>query len=122
MSKVQEYLRNKRIKELGYPKMYTVESSREGVKSPIERQVIEISDGEFIISSEGKIPSKRYKFEDSFPLSVDIQEGKNSSKEEGYGSGFGDLWGWTYYSTFSKEDAEKYYEEESERVRQKYQK
>jgi len=121
MSKVQEYLRNKRIKELGYPKMYTVKSTRRGVDPPEERQVIEISDDGFIISSEGKIPFKRYKFEDSFPFSVVIQEGKNSSKEEGYGSGFGDLWEWSYYSTFSKEDAEKYYGEESERIKQKYQ-
>lgn len=42
MAKVQEYLKKKKIQELGLPKLYLVKSSPEGVEKPVERQVVEI--------------------------------------------------------------------------------
>lgn len=122
MSKVQEYLKKKRMQELGLPKIYVVKSSREGVKKPVERQVEQIIEN---IGWKGKerVPINRYKLEgDNGPYEVDIPIGEDSNKEDGYGSGFGDLWGWTYFSSFSKTDADEYYEKELERVKNKYKK
>jgi len=42
MSKVQEYLKKKKIQEMGLPKLYVVKSSPDGVEKPVERQVVEI--------------------------------------------------------------------------------
>jgi len=40
MSQVQEYLKRKKIQELGLPKLYIVKSSPQGVEKPVERQVV----------------------------------------------------------------------------------
>ena len=44
MSKVQEYLRNKRIKEMGLPSMFLVKSDRSGVSKPIKLQVVDFEE------------------------------------------------------------------------------
>jgi hypothetical protein len=106
MSKVQEYLRNQKIKELGLPTIWVVQSDRTGVSKPVEMQVVEIKGNTHFL--------------DNFPHQVRFSEGETSYKEEGYGTGFGDLWGWTCYSCLSKENAETYYEQELERVTNKY--
>ncbi|MBA3984998.1 MAG: hypothetical protein H0X63_00090 [Flavobacteriales bacterium] len=97
-----------------------VESSPDGVKKPVERQVVEIVEN---ISFRGKerLPSDRYKLDgSSYPYVVDILRGETSSKDDGYGTGFGDLWSWTYFSSFSSEESENYYQEELMRVESKY--
>jgi len=119
MSKVQEYLKKKRILELGLPKLYVVGSSPKGVKKPVERQVVEIIEN-ISFTGQERLPSDRYKLEDGFPYTVDILRGETSIKEDGYGTGFGDLWGWSFFSSFSKEESEKYYQEELTRVENKY--
>lgn len=119
MSKVQEYLKNKKIQELGLPKLYIVKSSREGVEQPVERQVVEIVES-VALRGEEKLPIDRYKLEGSYPYEVDILRGDISTNERGSGSGFGDLWQWTYFSSFSKEESDKYYQEELTRVENKY--
>ncbi len=122
MSKVQEYLRKKKIKELGLPMMYVVKSTPDGVGKPVERQVVEIKPNyNFVTYSDGKmVLLSKYVMEDDFPYEIDIEENNISASNSGYGSGFGDLWGWTYYCTLSKEDAEQYYINEWERVKDKY--
>jgi hypothetical protein len=121
MSKVQEYLKNKKIQEIGLPKLYIVKSSPEGVKKPVERQVVEIIENVAFRGDE-RLPIDRYKLENEYPYEVDILRGENSTKEDGYGSGIGDLWGWSYFSSFSKEDADTYYYSELDRVQKKYKK
>jgi hypothetical protein len=118
MSKVQDYFKKKKIHDMGLPKLYVVKSSPEGVEKPVERQVVQLIEN---ISFRGKerLPSDRYKIEDT-PYNVDILRGETSNKDDGYGSGFGDLWAWSYYSSFSIEEAEKYYKEELIRVENKY--
>ena len=116
MTKVQEYLSDKK----GLPKMYVVKSTREGVEAPIERKVIEIRESVSIrLNGDERIPIDEYRFDVS-PYSVQILRGKTSGKNDGYGSGFGDLWHWSYFSSFSLEEAEAYYIEELERVENKY--
>ena len=119
MTKVQEYLKKKKIQELGLPKLYVVKSSPNGVEKPVERPVVEIIEN---IAFRGKerLPIDRYKLEGCYPYEVDILRGEISSKDDGYGTGFGDLWSWSYFSSFSKDDIEKYYEEELLRVQNKY--
>ena len=121
MSKVQEYLKNKKIQEIGLPKLCIVKSSPEGVKKPVERQVVEIIENVAFRGDE-RLPIDRYKLENEYPYEVDILRGENSTKEDGYGSGIGDLWGWSYFSSFSKEDADTYYYSELDRVQKKYKK
>lgn len=119
MSKVQEYLKRKKIQELGLPKLYVVKSSPEGVEKPIERQVVEIIENISFRGNE-RFPIDRYKLNDNYPYEVDILRGETSVKEDGYGTGFGDLWCWSYFCSFSKIEIENYYEEELLRVQNKY--
>lgn len=120
MSKVQEYLKNKRIKELGLPMLYIVKSTRDGVNEPIERQVVDIKEGVAFRGSEKLIYDRYILDEKSYPYEVDILRGNSSSKDDGYASGCGDLWVWSYFSSFDKEEAYKYYDEECLRVKNKY--
>lgn len=119
MTKVQEFLKKKKIHELGLPKLYVVKSSPEGVEKPVERQVVEVIENVAFRGKE-KLPIDRYKLEGGYPYEVDVLRGETSSKEKGHGSGIGDLWCWMYFSSLSKEESEKYYQEELERVRNKY--
>jgi hypothetical protein len=107
MTKLEEYFKNKRIKELGLPKIYIVKSDREGVYEPIENQVVDIKNGVSIDCST-KLKKNRYLIENK-PYEIDIEENKNSCLIEGYGTGFCDLLEWSYYCSFSKDDAYNYY-------------
>ena len=67
MTKTQEYLRIKRIRELGLPKLYVVKSSPEGVEKITERQVVEIIENVAFRGKE-RLPIDRYKLDDcGFP-------------------------------------------------------
>ena len=122
MSKLDEYKEKKRIEALGLPTMWIVKSTKEtGVEEPYEVQTKEIF----------KIGTRRYNdkpnidvycyrlVNNGYPYEVDIEEGAISGISEGYGTGFGDLWVWTYYSSLSKEDAFAYYEKEKRRLENK---
>lgn len=116
MSKVQEYLKKKKIQELGLPKLYVVKSSPDGVEKPVEKQVVEIVEN-IAFRGEERLPIDRYKLEGSYyPYEVDILRGETSSLLDGYGTGVGDLWCWSYFSSLSKDEIEKYYEDELLRV------
>lgn len=118
MNKVQEYLRKKEIERLGLPKIWIVKSERTGVQLPTEHQVVEIRKSVGV--RNGVLSIDRYVIETGFPYEIDIVEGEMSTSEEGYGTGVGDLWDWTYYCTLSKNDADRYYIEELKRVNEKY--
>jgi hypothetical protein len=121
MSKVQEYLKRKKIEELGLPKLYIVKSSRDGVDKPVERQVVDIVETVgHRINDKGRTSIDRYKLENEYPYEVDIVKGETSNLDEGYGSGFGDLWGWSYFCSINKDEANQYYQKEYKRVNEKY--
>ena len=61
----------------------------------------------------------KYKI-NQYPGEVDIKTGETSMIEHGYGSGFGDLWSWSYFFTLSKDEAESYRNVELKRVSDKY--
>ena len=118
MTRLEEYFERKRIMDLALPKLYIVKSTRCGVEQPVEKQVIEIKNGGIRLSPTKK-QIYRYIIEGS-PYEVEIVDGETYNMNEGYGTGFGDLWEWSYYSSFSKEDADAYYLEELERIKEKY--
>lgn len=118
MTKLEDYFERKRVIDLALPKLYIVKSTRCGVEQPVEKQVIEIKNGGIRLSPTKK-QIYRYVIEGS-PYEVEIVDGETYNMNEGYGTGFGDLWEWSYYSSFSKEDADAYYLEELERVKEKY--
>ena len=72
----------------------------------------------------------QYEFPDEIEISkpgaemsegeIEIEVDKISTSEDGFSSGFGDLWQWSYYCTLSKKDADEYYLKELERVSKKY--
>ena len=126
MTKVGEYLEKKPLLRLELPKMYVVESGRTGVELPVERQIIEIIERNMSRTYySGNKPREvnilEYILDDkTYPYDIEIEEGKIFASENGFASGVGDLWVWTYYSTLSLEDAREYYEKELERVTEKY--
>lgn len=109
MSKLQEYLKNKRVKELGLPKIWVVESTPDGVEKPIGVQVIEIPD-EWLNYVKYKL--------DGSPFEVAIEKGLSSSKREDYGTGFG-VWGRSVFCSLSEEEANDYYQKELFRFKNK---
>lgn len=113
MSKLKDYLEQKRISQLGLPKIYVVKSTRDGVNQPLECQVVNVE-----VLSDFNIV--RYHIKDCFPYQIDIKDGELFAIEEGYGSGFGDLWAWTYFCSPSLEEANNFFEQETERVKEKY--
>lgn len=128
MGKVQDYLTLKKAKELGYPIIYFVKSTRTQVNEPITLQVVEIEKNSGRLLYVGDvlcdIPIHRYIFEkglSDIATSVDIAEGNLYELKTGSGTGFGDLWEWTNFFTFSKEKADEFYLAESARVKKKYQ-
>jgi len=120
MSKLKEYLEQKRIRELELPKLYVVKSTKEGVEKPMEMQVIQIKKNVGIShTQEGKVSIHRY-FVNNSPFEIDILEGKTNAIDMQYGSGCGDLWGYTYFSSLLPNEADEFYDKELERVNQKY--
>lgn len=117
MSKVQEYLNKKKIATLGLPKMWTVKSTRLEVNKPEENQIIEIIPN---VAFRGnlKLPIDRYKLENL--IYVDILRGEISATIDGYGTGIGDLWSWTYFSSLNFNVCQEWYLKELERVKEKY--
>ena len=122
MGKVQDYLENKRIDSIGYPNIYVVKSTRKGVELPEERRVIDIQymSQKSFYSNNKIVFSDKYVLGEKFPYEIEIEVDKISTSEDGFSSGFGDLWQWSYYCTLSKKDADEYYLKELERVSKKY--
>lgn len=96
--------------------IYVFKSTREGVEKPVERKITNVIKGVSFRGKE-KVPVDRYKLDgDYYPYEVDIVRGETSTKDDGYGTGVGDLWSWSYFSSFSLDEAKKHYQKELERV------
>lgn len=125
MSKVQEYLRKKEIENRGLPKVWVVKSTREGVSGLMERQISDIKFGHSWImrgsSREKETLDRYFILENGFPNEFDLVRGESSTTEDGYGSGMGDLWSWTYFISLSREEALKWRVSEIARIEEKYQ-
>ena len=103
MNKLQEYLEQKRINLL--PTMYVVKNTPYAITEPIPRQITKIVQ---------MINGIKYLLAgDSYPFEVTIEDGQQSFQEDEYGSGIGNLWAWTYFSTLDLEIAKKYISDNS---------
>jgi len=121
MGIVEEYLKNKKIKEMELPKLFIVKSTRLGVDKPIERQVESVREGvSYRIDGKERTRIDRYGLGSQYPYEVDMLLGETSTNDCGYGTGTGDLWQWGYFSSFSEDEANGYYEAELKRVTEKY--
>lgn len=100
MNKVQTYLYNKKLKELNLPPIWIVKADRNGVYTPMRFEISDIP----VVNAN----SITYKFisalDFSYPFEIEIPKGKTNARKDGHGTGF-DTWSWSYYFTFSKDDA-----------------
>lgn len=119
MSRVEEYKKKKFIEQLMLPKLWVIRSDREGVSMPRQLQVISIEEISERTNGFVRTKVKRYKFDEA-PFDIDIEEGRDNGMNQGYGSGFGDLWCWTWFCTFSEEEALNFYRMESTRIEETY--
>ncbi len=104
-------------------KIYFFESNTEGVSEIKEISSVEIkkSEGDLYTATNGRRKENRLTLIfDKSPYELTFRDDKTFSRNDGYGSGFGDLWGWSQFGFFNKVDAEKEREIEYERVSRKY--
>lgn len=103
MNKLQEYLEKKRIATM--PTMYVVKRTQNGTIELLPRQIafqLQTSNGvKYLLDGS------------SYPFEVTIEDGQKSFQEDEYGSGIGNLWAWTYFSTLDLEVAKKYISDNS---------
>ena len=102
--------------------MFIIHSDRTG--ATLRKIIInEIKKGErTYYSTDGTkeiVQFNKYIINDS-PYEVDIEEGKTHSLDSGYGSGEGDLWGYSHFATLDEEVTNKLLEAETIRVKDKY--
>ena len=126
MNKEQYLIKKGRVANPVNGTLWIVKSTRSSVNL-YEAPVWEITQNMGVTTwydKEGNVTrtatSKRYKLNDIEPFEIDIYEDTNTGEEHGYGTGFGDLWGWSYFATPDKEKAQKLYEDEKLRVQTKY--
>lgn len=105
-----DYLVNKgQIPDPANGTMWLVKSTRAGVNI-FELPIWEIKDWGV---------KKIYIFKDA-PFEMEIDEGQDYGESHGHGTGFGDLWSWSYFGSLDKELAHQLYEKEIHRVQMKY--
>ena len=122
----ENYLRKKgELPATDLGKMYCFKSDREGV-SEIKELLIWSKTTGITYRSDGTkigktIPYDRfdYKFKEA-PYNASILAGDSLSVDRGCGSGFGDLWSWTWFCSQDKELLEKEKEKELQRVIETY--
>lgn len=123
----QDYLVKKgQIADPANGTLWIIKSTRTGVIM-YEAPVWEIRTNHGVIEhfdNEGNITKtstcKKYKLGDQSPYEIDIDDETKVGEEHGYGTGFGDLWGWSYIASPDKDKALKLYEDEKLRVQTKY--
>lgn len=102
------------------PKIWYVGSNRTGVEKPIELQIVKIRKNvSRRVSPLPQLYKHRY-YVDVKPYTIEIYDGETQTQDDGFSSGFGDLWHWTDFSTFDKDVADMFYEKEYTRVMDKY--
>lgn len=105
--------------------LYVVKSNRSGVSDLKKMKIIKIIN---------KVEKQLYPFEQiidryvldsnefgfGYNMEIDMGRGDNFSKKCGHGTGFGDLWEWTYYASIHENDAKEWMHTERKRITEKY--
>ena len=98
-----------KVYEVQLQTMWVIFQDQNGTQIPKEIPIVKIRRNVGVITqideniTIGRIYD-RYSLSDS-PFEIDIIQGKNSSSVDGYGSGFGDLWAWSYHCFLNEDDA-----------------
>lgn len=122
MSKLQEYLKLKKVKKEFPQKIWISISNREGVSEPEEFQITGKDLYGYSHKDGNKIPIYKYTIQsEQYPFNVKMTEGEPCNSESSYGSGFGDLWSSTIFCSFDKNLVDRFYKEETKRVKKNYQ-
>jgi hypothetical protein len=101
--------------------IWCVYSDRKEVKEPTLRSIKQVDEGVGRrIGPKPEVLIHRY-IVDEAPYRIDMAEDQDFVEHVGRASGFGDLWHWSWYCTFSEEKAKEFYQKETKRI-QKYKK
>ena len=117
----EEYLREKgRLPKEPLGSMFFFESNRQGVSEIKEVLVWEQRESHgWRGGSSERLVLQVYKFEGA-PWSATFWPGDIVVEERGCGSGTGDLWSWSHFTSPDKKALEKARTRESKRIRKKY--
>jgi hypothetical protein len=123
----QEYLIKKgKVADPANGTLWVIKSTRSAVvmyETPvweIKKNFGEIIDYDEEGNEEKSTTYHRYNLGSVAPYEIDINVDTNTGEEHGYGTGVGDLWGWSYFVTPDKSLAQKLYDDEKLRVQTKY--
>jgi hypothetical protein len=120
----QDYLIKKgQVADSANGTLWIIKSTRTGVIM-YEAPVVEITNsGAITFYDDDKnkvtVTTKRYKLGES-PYEIDVRDDTKIGQEHGYGTGFGDLWSWSFFASPDKDKILKLYEDEKLRVQTKY--
>ena len=119
----EEYLQNKGVLPPDLGVMYIVFSTRAGVTMKTI-DIWEVKEDGILTrykdDTEEQTTTKKYTFKEA-PFELIIPDDMPYGEDHGYGTGSGDLWGHSYFGTLDKEVATRILQDESNRVRNKYQ-
>ena len=121
---LEEYLREKgRLPKENLGTMYFFESNRKGVSKIKEILIWNIKDGSGSRTNGDGVYEKHilkhYSFDQS-PYDATFWPGDIVAENQGWGSGVGDLWGWTHFVSLDKKALEKKRRQERFRILKKY--
>ena len=117
----EEYLREKgRLPVVDLGVMYAFESNRKGVGEIKEILIYEQTEGEGWRGDPTEAcVLKKYKYKES-PYESTFWPGDIVVEDRGCGSGFGDLWSWSWFTSTDIKALELKRKEEHKRIKTKY--
>lgn len=117
---LQRYLLVKWQKENPPPEIYHFRSDRQGVFAIRILKVLDSSKSGTRIYGDGRKKETRKYLVEGSPYEVAFEEGKSSVSESYSGSGMGDLWSYSHFFSFDKNEIVRMQDEEKERIIAKY--
>ena len=119
MNKTDYLVSKERIADPKNGEMFVIFSTREGVMMK-KLPVWEVKNGGRRRVNDGPWKNLiKYTFNEA-PYEMEIADGELYGERDGYGSGFGDLWGYTDFGTFDEKIANELLEKETKRITDKY--
>jgi hypothetical protein len=117
MMNKQDYLRKKGIlPKQDFGKIYIVVSTREEATLK-ECDVYDISQLQKMYYSDSTRLFNNYQYMDDYLKDITILQDTKSGESHGYGTGFGDLWGWSVFGFLDRENAEIRLEMEKSKIK-----
>ncbi len=122
INKLQEYKERKRMEALNL-RIFICKSDKNGtgeIEEYLVKHVMPNHGTKKYADGITKSITKYLLNTDKFPMEVEITEGDDFENIKGYGSGFGDLWEWTYHCSLSKEECLEWKTIEQKRIEDEY--